>query len=78
MSGASALGEFASFAESQMRIGKRQAGDGVFRASQQGIMLIGQRHVDMSRPKDFQIAIEAANVEMESADKTGPGLRTSA
>ena len=78
MGRAATFGQFSGFSQGQVRIGERQAGDRLFDTSDQSIALILQRHVDVGGPQEFQIAIEAANIQAKPAGKGDARLRPGA
>ena len=75
MSQTSAFGELHGLAESQVRIGKRQAtcgGRGVFL---QRVATVSQRNCNTGGAEQFQISIKTAHIQAQAPGHARAGLR---
>lgn len=68
-------GELARFAEGQMRVGKRQAGNGGGGIEAEVVAVGGESYVDAGVAEHFEIAIKAADVELQAAGEGDTALR---
>ncbi len=74
--GARAVGELERVADVEAGVGEREPRERVVHVAGEGVTRVETRgHVDAEPAERYEIAVEAANVELESRQEQPPGLR---